>query len=168
MAKTYSKLALIAIAIAIVFAIGAFLRENWGANETPGLLETLLAKVALHRARSAESEVKNPLAATPENLEAGRSIYEKQCAFCHGLDGSGQGASGPQFYPPVPSLLHRDNDSLTEGQIRSIAKSGIRYTAMPSFERMLSDEEIWKVTLWVRHLQSQSQSSSADSPALPK
>jgi mono/diheme cytochrome c family protein len=168
MKKTYSKITLVVIAIAILFAIGSFLRENWGANQSPGLLETTLAKWALRRARSSESDVKNPLPATPENLEAGRVLYEKQCAFCHGVDGTGQGPTGPQFYPPVPSLVHRTDDNMTDGQMQSVVSKGIRYTAMPSFERVLTPDEIWKVNLWIRHLQAQPQSAPpAGSPQSP-
>jgi mono/diheme cytochrome c family protein len=155
--KTYTKVALGLVAAAFLFAIASFLSENWSANESPGMLETFLAKWALSRARKSQGQTPNPLPPTEENLLEGRQIYEKQCAFCHGLDGRGetkdqtQGRTGVQFYPPVPSLIDRENE-LADGQIHSIVTKGVRYTAMPSFAKALTAEEIWKVVLWVRHL----------------
>ena len=151
MNKTTSKLALGLIALVIVFAIVSFLRENWGVTGTPGVLERIIAKWALSSSRREDSGTKNPIAPTAQNLEEGRSNYEKQCAFCHGLDGRGQGQTGVQFYPPVPAIAGPKVD-LTDGQIQSSITNGIRYTGMPSFSKVLSPDEVWKVVLWVRHL----------------
>ena len=151
MNRRFRKTALVLIALVFLFALFSFLWENWSAAERPGALESFLARIALSRARNADRDVKNPLLPTPENLEEGRRIYEKQCAFCHGQDGSGQGQTGLQFYPPVPSLLEHATE-MSDGQIQHVVTKGIRYTAMPSFAKQLTPEEIWKVTLWVRQL----------------
>ena len=155
MRKTYAIISLALVAAVFVFAIVSFLRENWGADETPGTLEAFVAKWVLSRARQAPVETKNPLRPTEENLQRGRALYEKQCSFCHGLDGGGQSQNGIQFYPPVPSLIDPSLE-VTAGQIHSIVSRGIRYTAMPSFAKVLPDEDIWKIVLWVRHLAKQS------------
>jgi len=152
--KPFSKLALAGVALVFVFAIVSFLRENWSASEAPGAVETFFAKWALSRARQSESSTQNPFPPTEENLQEGRQHYEKQCAFCHGLDGKGQDQTGIQFYPPVPSLIERENE-MTDGQVHSIINKGIRYTAMPSFAKALPPNEIWKVVLWVRRLRQQ-------------
>ncbi len=163
MKKIHSKLALGLVALIFVYAIASFLRENWSASETPGIVETLIAKWALSRARQAESGAHNPFQPTEENLQEGRQHYEKQCAFCHGLDGKGQSQNaGIQFYPPVPSLVDRESE-MTDGQVQSIVNKGIRYTAMPSFAKVLRPEEIWKVVLWVRRLPQQKQESGVRS-----
>jgi mono/diheme cytochrome c family protein len=149
--KTYSLLALGLIALVIVFAIGSFLRENWGVTGAPGVVERMIAKWALSSSRRENSGTKNPIAPTAQNLEEGRGNYEKQCAFCHGLDGRGQGQTGVQFYPPVPAIAGPSIE-LTDGQIQSAIANGVRYTGMPSFSKVLSPEEVWKVVLWVRHI----------------
>lgn len=167
MKKIYTKVALGLIVVVFLFAIVSFLSENWSASESPGIVETFLAKWALSRARQSQSEIRNPLQPTEANLQEGRQEYEKQCAFCHGLDGSGQNQTGVRFYPPVPSLTDRKNE-MTDGQIHAVVTNGIRYTAMPSFQKALSPEEIWKVVLWVRHLPQQpaqaQQSPTTDRP----
>ena len=139
------------VTLVFVFAIVSFLRENWAANETPGVLETFLAKLVLRQARSQQANLPNPFPPTEQNLQEGREHYEKQCAFCHGLDGEGQDQSGLQFYPPVPSLVDIEGE-MTDAQIHFLITRGIRYTAMPSFAKVFSPEETWKIVLWAKHL----------------
>lgn len=160
MKKPYSKLALGLIALVIVYAVVSFLGENWGVTGKPGVLERVIAKLALSSSRREDSGAKNPIEPTAQNLEDGRASYEKQCAFCHGLDGHGQGQTGVQFYPPVPAIAG-PNAELTDGQIQSAMTNGIRYTGMPSFSKVLSAEEIWKVVLWVRHISQNAAPPSA-------
>ena len=163
MKKPYSMLALGLIALIIVFAIGSFLRENWGVTGTPGVVERMIAKWALSSSRRDDSGTKNPIAPTEQNLEEGRVSYEKQCAFCHGLDGRGQGQTGVQFYPPVPAIAGPSVE-LTDGQIQSSITNGVRYTGMPSFSKVLSPEEVWKVVLWVRHISQTAPAPQGPSP----
>jgi mono/diheme cytochrome c family protein len=137
----------------VIFAVVSFLRENWAADGQPGGLEQWLARAFLLRSRGDSAELKNPLPANEATLAAGRALYDKHCAFCHGGDGSGLGANGMQFYPPVPSLKTAA-EPLTEGQIFSIVKLGIRYTAMPGFSKALSEQEIWQVTTLVSSLRT--------------
>ena len=155
MKKIYASLGLVLIAGIIVFAVVAFLRENWGADQQPGAVESFLARWLVGRPRSSEADLPNPYPPTEENLRSGRELYEKHCAFCHGVEGRGTGDSGIQFYPPVPSLAEPEND-LTDGQMHHIIMRGIRYTAMPSFARALTEEEVWKILTWVRKLSVES------------
>jgi mono/diheme cytochrome c family protein len=150
--KIIAGAGLVLVALAMLLSLFFFWRENWGANQTPGAVEQFLARLVLASTRRAEAELPNPIAPTEENLRTGQALYEKQCAFCHGLDGSGPAESRVQFYPPVPSLSQPDNE-LTDAQAHGIIRRGIRYTAMPSFERALSEEESWQVVLWLRQLQ---------------
>jgi mono/diheme cytochrome c family protein len=41
---------------------------------------------------------------------------------------------------------------LSESEIYFIVAEGIRNTAMPSFRKTHSSEDIWRAVLWVRHL----------------
>jgi len=161
--KKYAAVLLALIAVVFVFAIGSFLRENWAANQPPGPLEGLLARWLRSLGRQGEVDARNPFPPTPENLEQGRMHYEKQCVFCHGSEGAGQTPDGIQFYPPVPSLVEQ-NAELTDGQIHFIVTHGIRYTAMPAFETVLTPEETWKVVLWVRRLSQQPPPQPASPP----
>jgi mono/diheme cytochrome c family protein len=146
--KSIAGLGLALMALAIVFALFSFWRENWAANQAPGPVERFLAGLLLSGSRDVEDRP-NPFSATEENLSEGRQLYESQCAFCHGPDRAGPGDSEVQFYPPVPSLA-RPQNQLTDSQMHFVIQRGIRYTAMPSFAKALSDDQIWKVVLWIR------------------
>ena len=161
--KTIAGLGLVLLGLAVIFALLSFWRENWGANQTPGAVERFLAEWLLSGSRNPAVEVPNPVAATEANLAEGRELYDQQCAFCHAPDGSGSSASRVKFYPPVPSLLPPQNQ-LTDAQMQFVIQRGIRYTAMPSFEKALTEDQIWKVVLWVRRL-SQIRPSNGSSPA---
>jgi mono/diheme cytochrome c family protein len=139
---------LILMAVAVIFALFSFWRENWAANESPGAVERFLAGILLRSSRSVE-EIPNPVLLTDAALAEGLDLYKKQCAFCHGPDGSGPDSSSVQFYPPVPSLLPPQNQ-LTDSQMYFVVERGIRYTAMPSFAKALTADQIWKVILWLR------------------
>jgi mono/diheme cytochrome c family protein len=164
LSKTTSKLALGLVGLIFLFAIFSFLRENWSANQKPGFIESMLAKWALGFFRHSDGDLPNPLPATPQNLEEGRRLYEKECALCHGLDGKGQGEKGLQFYPPAPELAGR-NTELSDGQIQAIVSRGVRYTAMPSFAKELTQDEIWKVVLWVRRIPAKAPAAPGSEPA---
>lgn len=161
--KRFATVGLVLVALVMLFAVVSFLRENWGANQTPGAIESFIARLIRGLGVQPRSDQPNPFQPTPENLEEGRTVYEKQCVFCHGSDGKGQTPDGVQFYPPVPSLVDPELD-LTDGQMHSTITNGIRYTAMPAFEKVLTPEETWKAVLWVRRLAQQ----PPPEPAVPE
>ena len=146
----------------MAFAIVSFLRENWAADGTPGGMERWITRWFLFRNRGAGSQASNPLPATQANLLQGREIYEKHCAFCHGPDGRGADANGMQFYPPVPSLAP-PAEPLSDGQIFSVVQLGIRYTAMPGFSKVLSEQELWKATGFVQSLATRGKPNPSNS-----
>ena len=164
--KKRAAIVLVLIAGAMLFAIGSFLRENWGANRSPGAIESFIARFIRGIGAQRGADQPNPFQPTLENLEEGRMLYEQQCVFCHGEDGVGQTPDGIQFYPPVPSLVDPSLE-LSDGQMHFIITNGIRYTAMPAFERVLTPEETWKTVLWLRRLAEKAPTQTADPTAPP-
>jgi mono/diheme cytochrome c family protein len=169
--KRRAAILLSLIAFVIVFAVVSFVRTNWGANQRPGAIESFIARFIRGLGVQSRADQPNPFTATPENLEEGRMHYEQQCVFCHGDDGRGQSPdAGIQFYPPVPSLVDSEL-TLSDGQMHSVVTNGIRYTAMPAFDKVLTPEETWKTVLWIRRLAQQpppaSPASSEPPPAGP-
>lgn len=163
MNKPYAAAGLGLIAIVVIFAVVSFLRENWAADGQPGGVERWLARSFLLRSRSESAGLTNPLSPDASTLQAGKAIYDQHCAFCHGPDGAGILEHGMQFYPPVPSLK-TPPEPLSDGQVFSIVKLGVRYTAMPGFSKALNEQDIWKVTAFVKSLQP----AAASVSALPK
>ena len=162
--KSVAGIGLALLGLAALFALLSFWRENWGANQAPGAVERFFAEWLLSGSRGGAANLPNPLEPNAANLAEGRDLYGKQCAFCHGEDGSGARQTGVQFYPPVPSLLPPQND-LTDSQMHAVIEQGVRYTAMPSFAKALSTDQIWKVVLWTRQLSRPEQKQAPAEPA---
>ncbi len=127
-------------------------RMNWSAARRPSGLETRLANQIRERwIEIHASDQKNPLAATPENLAAGRRVYDEHCAVCHGRDGSGENAFHADFYPPVARLT-RSTQQMSDAEIYFVVTDGIALSGMPAFGAGHRPEEVWKLILWLRHL----------------
>jgi thiosulfate dehydrogenase len=84
---------------------------------------------------------------------AGARIYRQQCAFCHGVSGT-PSAVGQHMYPDAPPLWekHRDGDVVgvsddPAGETYWKVANGIRLTGMPGFRQVLSEKEMWQVSL---------------------
>ncbi|HVZ20434.1 MAG TPA: cytochrome c [Vicinamibacterales bacterium] len=102
-------------------------------------------------AQSGEA-AKNPIAATPESIAAGKQAYTKTCAPCHGT--SGEGGPGNDLIPAAPDLTDAAWDhGSTDGEIFANIKNGIGPDFnMTPFKDRLKDEEIWNVVNYVRSL----------------
>lgn len=122
------------------------------ATAPPMPFERLMAKDALHAKMRAEAPATVPIEATPANLLAGAQIYAHHCAFCHGLPSAEASAEGRGMFPHAPQLFTA-NGMVTDdppGFTFWKVKNGIRLTGMPSFEKSLSDQQMWQVSLLLR------------------
>ena len=87
--------------------------------------------------------LKNPLGAGPEVVSAGHTLYNRTCTACHGIDG-GEGERAPAL------VGDRRFFRLSENSIFETIKGGIGGTAMPPFSGSLSDDDIWRVVVFIR------------------
>jgi mono/diheme cytochrome c family protein len=123
------------------------------ADVTPPSLEHRLANGALDASMERHApRVTNPLPPTDQNLEDGMKIYTMNCALCHGTLDRKPSALVESFYPPPPNLVTDPPDD-PEWHIYYAIRTGIRYTAMPAWEKALSDQDIWKVTSLLSHME---------------
>jgi mono/diheme cytochrome c family protein len=103
------------------------------------------------------ANVKNPVAATPESLAAGKATYLRSCASCHGT--SGEGGPGNDLIPAAPSLVESKlPHGSTDGEIFNNIKNGVApdFNMVP-FKDKLSDEQIWSVVNYLRSIGKKSQ-----------
>jgi len=96
---------------------------------------------------------KNPLQATEDNIKEGQEHFGHHCQICHGLDGQNTGVPFAQkMAPPVADLASKDVQEYTDGQLKWIIQNGIGPSGMPGWKDILSEEEMWKAVLFIRHL----------------
>jgi mono/diheme cytochrome c family protein len=95
--------------------------------------------------------VNNPLPPTDQNLEDGMKIYTMACAGCHGTLDRKPNEFGRSFYPPAPNFVSDPPDD-PEWHTFFTIRTGVRYTGMPAWEKTMSEQDMWKVTSFLSHL----------------
>jgi mono/diheme cytochrome c family protein len=98
-------------------------------------------------------DTRNPLPATAQNIADGKEAFGHYCMVCHGLDGQNTGVPfASALSPPVPSLASADVQRFSDGQLKWIIENGISPSGMPASRGILSDEEMWAIVVYIRHL----------------
>jgi cytochrome c len=120
---------------------------------TPGKWETSAMTRIKHNITVGGKKDKNPLAETTENIGNGRVAFGHYCVACHGLDGQNTGVPfADSMSPPVPSLKSERVQSYADGQLKWVVDNGLAPSGMPASNGILTDEEIWSIVLYIRHL----------------
>jgi len=115
-------------------------------------LEKELVNVPLHARIDKEMPKSSPIEPSATNLETGAHIYRQQCAACHGLYGR-PSSFASHMYPHAPQLWapHRDGvvgvSDDPPGETYWKVANGIRLSGMPSYSKVLSETQMWQVTL---------------------
>jgi mono/diheme cytochrome c family protein len=96
--------------------------------------------------------MKNPVKPEPASTAAGKTVYDAQCASCHGTTGKGDGKMAAMMNPPKPSDL---TDATwkhggTDGEIFAVIRDGSKGTAMRGYGSRLKPDEMWNVVNYVR------------------
>jgi len=103
------------------------------------------------------SQLRSPVADTPENLERATRLYQVNCRMCHGPVGHGDSLLTAYFQAanrPTPVDFSSDRvRGRTDGELYANISNGIG--GMPPFGRLLSSEERWLLVLYVRSVGSQ-------------
>ena len=96
---------------------------------------------------------KNPVAADAASIAAGKTVYDKNCANCHGKTGLGDGMMGAELNPKPSNLTDADwKHGDTDGEIFLVIKDGAKGTGMKAFNSKLTEHQIWDVVNYVRSL----------------
>jgi len=121
--------------------------------DPPTAFEAHLANHAKHLVMVGNKQERNPLSSAPETIAAGKEAFGHFCSACHGLDAQKTGVPfADRMSPPVPSLAAPEIQSYTDGQLKWVIDYGIRPSGMPGSRGILSDEEIWSIVQFLRHL----------------
>jgi thiosulfate dehydrogenase len=133
------------------FAMLGFFPTN--ANVPPPHFEHRIAMGAVDASMERHApRVTNPLPPNDQNLIDGMKLYTMHCAVCHGsLDRKAASLSN-SFYPPAPNLIADPPDD-PEWHVFYTIRTGVRYTGMPSWEKTLTEEQMWKITSLLSHME---------------
>jgi mono/diheme cytochrome c family protein len=119
----------------------------------PSKFQTYSVDWIKHSITVGDKKQKNPFPATTGNIEDGKEAFAQYCMVCHGLDGQNTGVPfAATIDPPVPSLASQEAQSYTDGQLKWIIQHGISPSGMPPSEGTFSDDDMWKLVLYIRHL----------------
>jgi thiosulfate dehydrogenase len=142
----------------ILFPVALFFYCRYGnpplaVGDKPLFHEEDLTQAPLRYRVPREAPKFSPIPADEESLVAGARIYREQCAICHGLHGK-QAALGLRMYPMAPALWEKKgvNDvvgvsNAPVGETYWKVANGLRLSGMPAYQGVLSDMEIWQVSL---------------------
>jgi len=147
----------------IAAAAAAYIR--WGAlpvatADHPFPFEKAIVQVPL-KARIASQMQQPPFGIDEDVYEGGAKIYRAQCASCHGTPGKDV-RFAKYMYPAAPQLWKKhakgnvvgvsDDDP---GETYWKVSNGIRLTGMPAFNHILTDTQMWQVTLLLKNADQQ-------------
>jgi mono/diheme cytochrome c family protein len=133
-----------------VKVINAFL----GGTAAAFLVAATVAAVSAQAPKNAAAaKMKNPVKATAESIDAGKTTYNKYCKFCHNDGATGNGPLAPKDTHP-PNLIDATWDhGSTDGEIFENIKDGIgpKFDMKPMKAKMM-DTDIWNVINYLRSL----------------
>lgn len=99
------------------------------------------------------AKIKNPVAADAASVAAGKAVYDKNCASCHGDTGKGDGRMGEELNPKPSNLTDAEwKHGSTDGEIFKLIHDGSPKTGMKAFGRKLTEHDIWDVVNYIRSI----------------
>jgi cytochrome c len=95
-------------------------------------------------------DVKNPVKGIMKETEKGKTIFNAQCALCHGPQGNGDGPGGLKLNPR-PGVLSSDAvQKQTDGALFWKITNG--KPPMASYKFTYSDKQRWDLVNYIREL----------------
>ena len=149
--------------VLVVAGVAGYLR--WGAPpvataDKPFPFEKAIVSVPLN-ARIARQIQQPPFGIGEDVFEGGAKVYQEQCASCHGTPGHDV-PFAKHMYPAAPQLWKKhprgnvvgvsDDEP---GETYWKVANGIRLTGMPAFNHVLSDTQMWQVSLLLKNADQQ-------------
>jgi mono/diheme cytochrome c family protein len=108
----------------------------------PGKAKTSTMTWIKHHVTVGGKNDRNPVEASSSTIEAGKQAFGSYCVVCHGRDGQNTGVPfAGSMDPPIPLLTSP-----------GVQEAGISPSGMPASKGILSDEEIWQIVVYIRHL----------------
>jgi glucose/arabinose dehydrogenase len=117
----------------------------------PGTLQAVDKN--FHDAPDSTKAEKNPYEGQQEAIDAGKTVYARNCLACHGKAGQGTGN--------VPSLVGGKLKGVAPGEVFWFVTKGSKENGMPAWGSLLSEEKRWQVVSYVEALTEGKATASA-------
>jgi mono/diheme cytochrome c family protein len=152
--KRWILAAVIIVVLSGLVGTLAFRQLDLSALQSPGQVETFLATQAKRILiyKNSRTGIPSPPNDLQASLEQGETLYGNDCAMCHGSDGHTLTDNGRWMYPRAADLTSRSVQQYSDPELFWIIKNGIRFTGMPGFGKVESDEHIWHLVRYIREL----------------
>ena len=95
----------------------------------------------LAHAPASAAKLTNPYANQPKAVMAGKNLFQRYCAQCHGSDGSGRGKA--------PDLHSSTIQGVAPGTLFWYLKNGNLKAGMPAWSR-LPDQQLWQLVTFLK------------------
>ncbi len=94
------------------------------------------------------AELSNPLPADAAIVKLGQRLFQRNCDFCHGSNGKGDGPVAEKLFPVPKDLTSERVQRLNDGDIFLAITRG--EGTMPSFRTDLTPRERWTLVRYIR------------------
>jgi len=99
------------------------------------------------------AKMNNPVKPDATSIAAGKNLYDKNCAGCHGDTGKGDGAMGSDLDPKPSDLTDTDwKHGSTDGELFLVIRDGAKGTGMKPIGKKMTPHQIWDVINYVRSI----------------
>lgn len=99
----------------------------------------------LQQAPAKSAAIRNPMEGQDRAQRAGAKLYARECAACHGANGTGREKAPPLNRPEVYNAA--------PGALFWVLRNGSLHTGMPSFAH-LPEAQRWQIVTYVQSLRA--------------
>jgi cytochrome c oxidase cbb3-type subunit III len=86
---------------------------------------------------------------TPQQRR-GQALFQANCAFCHGADGTGKNWIGQFLEPKARDLTAYDAQTMPAARLKRVIREGLPGTSMPAWQHVLPEPEIDALTVYLQ------------------
>lgn len=94
--------------------------------------------------------MQNPVKADEASIAAGKDLFNKNCAACHGKTGLGDGPKSKGLTIPSASFVKAEYQNQSDGD--QFYKSKFGRGEMPKYEGKIDDNGLWQIINYLRTL----------------
>ena len=147
--KCYSKMVILMAVPLLMAAIWMDDQQSYKPYKAPVLSPPASAvPVSGKEIVSQQDELTNPITPTEASLSQGKTLFDINCAMCHGQTSAERGPVGKKLVPPPPGLDPGMVKGLSDSTIFKAITFG--FGRMPSFKDKLKPEERWSLANFLR------------------